>query len=133
MKKRRKPSAEPLEESIESVILDFLNAIPGIAAVKINTEGFYDPKIRAYRKRKSKHFRPGTSDILGCMRGRFFAIEVKSKKGVVSEDQTAFMEWIRLSGGITGVARSLVDAAELLGLTELLHPRSVPRPDGSCT
>ena len=58
----------------------------------------------------------GSSDIIGihCPTGRFLAVEVKTKTGRASPEQIQFIEAVRSSGGIAGIARSPADALELL-------------------
>jgi hypothetical protein len=57
----------------------------------------------------------GSSDIIGITRkGRFFAIEVKSKDGRASEQQKNFIKAIKLKNGIAGIAKSVEDALSLL-------------------
>ncbi len=45
----------------------------------------------------------GTPDILGCVRGRFVALELKSSGGKVSELQKLKLERIAACGGIAMV------------------------------
>jgi hypothetical protein len=66
------------EKQIESQILDWLNLQPGIFAFKVNTTGVYDTARKCFRTIKNPHIHKGTSDIIGCKNGLFFAIEVKS-------------------------------------------------------
>ncbi len=55
----------------------------------------------------------GWPDLIGMNRvGRFVGIEVKARKGVVSEAQKAVLERINKSGGLAFVARSLDDVIE---------------------
>lgn len=59
----------------------------------------------------------GTPDILGCLRGRFFAIEVKlppPSKHPVSKAQAYHIRKIRDAGGIAGVACSVDEAKYVL-------------------
>lgn len=57
----------------------------------------------------------GSSDLIGITStGKFFAIEVKTKKGRVSKEQATFINHVNKSGGIAGVARSPQDALDLL-------------------
>jgi len=57
----------------------------------------------------------GSSDILGIMGGgSFLAIEVKTKKGKVSEKQQAFLDKINHAGGRAGVATCIDDVEEIL-------------------
>ena len=58
---------------------------------------------------------PGVSDIIGWTEGgRFVAIEVKAPRGRVTDEQAAFIELVRRSGGLAGVARSVADARAIL-------------------
>lgn len=49
----------------------------------------------------------GVSDIIGCHKGRFFAIELKAPKGTASPDQLQFVEDVKRAGGIGFVARDV--------------------------
>ena len=64
--------------------------------------------------------RKGQSDILGCAKGRFCAIEVKSDSGRLSPEQQEFGDAVTRSGGLYIVARTLEDAfdpvRELVGM-----------------
>ncbi len=51
----------------------------------------------------------GTSDILGCYKGRFFAIETKVGKNKPTPEQEAFLASVRENGGIAFPAWSLDD------------------------
>lgn len=51
----------------------------------------------------------GTSDILGCYAGRFFAIEAKVGKNKPTPEQERFMDDVRQAGGIAFAAWSLDD------------------------
>ena len=57
----------------------------------------------------------GSADIIGIAPGgRFLAVEVKTKTGRVSPDQTRFIEHVKAKGGVAGVARSVQDALDLI-------------------
>jgi len=49
--------------------------------------------------------RAGIPDIIGCMKGKFIAIECKAGKGKTTALQERELEWIAEAGGITFVAR----------------------------
>jgi hypothetical protein len=101
---------------IETSILQFLNMVPGCFAFKVETRGYYNPKKGIYQKNKSKFVIPGTSDIIGIYKGRFFALEVKSATGTASDDQRIFIASIKGCGGIAGIVRGIPDACELLDI-----------------
>ncbi len=56
---------------------------------------------------------PGGSDLIGWVRGRWLAIEVKTATGRVSPEQKTFINLVRTPGGLAGVARSVKDAIEI--------------------
>ena len=61
---------------------------------------------------------PGGSDLIGFTPRNgvavFTAIEVKAATGRVSPEQQNFIDVIRRSGGIAGIARSVEDAQKLI-------------------
>ena len=58
---------------------------------------------------------PGVSDLIGWTEGgRFVAIEVKGPRGRVTDEQAAFLDLVRRSGGLAGVARSVEEARAIL-------------------
>lgn len=60
---------------------------------------------------------PGFSDLFGLVPGgRFFALEVKTDSGRVSDQQAKFLAAVERNGGLSGVARSPDDALRILGL-----------------
>lgn len=52
----------------------------------------------------------GVPDIVGCYKGRFFAIENKSKDGKLSKKQEHEIKKIKLAGGQTATPRCLDEA-----------------------
>jgi len=58
----------------------------------------------------------GSCDIIGIQAGtgRFFGIEVKTKKGRASKEQLNYIDHVQKMGGIAGIARSPKEALDLL-------------------
>ena len=101
------------EKEIQNAILDYLAHCPGKFWTNAST-GIYDPVKKCFR-RTPRHFVAGVSDILGVLPdGTFVAIEVKTAKGRVSENQKKFLEDIQRCNGIAFVARSIDDVRERL-------------------
>ena len=71
------------------------------------------PNGREYMVRMAK---AGTPDILGCYKGKFFALEVKLPKTRknVTVVQSMTIEQIRIAGGIAAVVTSEEEALNLL-------------------
>lgn len=55
-------------------------------------------------------------DLLGCYRGRAFAIEIKRPGGKPTERQLRFLRQWDAAGAITGVAESWEQVMHLLGV-----------------
>jgi len=55
-----------------------------------------------------------TPDMVGDTIGVFTAIEVKTKNGRPTKQQTKFIESVKRNGGIAGIARSADDALSLI-------------------
>lgn len=55
----------------------------------------------------------GIPDILGCWRGRFIAIELKTPEGGPSELQKRAMDTIHICGGRTGLATTVDEALDI--------------------
>ena len=102
------------EKVIEQHILMWLRS-KGVFCWKNVTGGYFDPKIKRFRKQSSPYAINGSSDILGILRdGRFLAIECKSKYGKATPDQLMFIERINFAGGLAFVAKSLEEVKEKL-------------------
>ena len=56
----------------------------------------------------------GIPDLLICHRGRFIALEVKTERGKVSEQQEWQLKRIDKAGGIARVVRSVDEALDAL-------------------
>lgn len=68
---------------------------------------------------KRRGFKKGTPDICCLLRNRygattFLALELKAAKGVVSEEQQAFMDRVNDKGGYSAVVRSVEDVIAAL-------------------
>lgn len=93
--------AEVSEKAIVDAILADLNRLPSMKAIKIHG---------------SVYSRRGTPDIIGCHRGKMFAIEVKTPSGRLTPSQKREIEAWKKAGAIAGVATSVGEARVLLGL-----------------
>ena len=102
-----------LEKEIENLILDYLSYRPGYYW-KNQSVGIYDPTKRKFRKSNNRHHVLGVADILGVKNdGQFVAIEVKTKKGRLSENQKSYLQKVADNGGLSFVARSIEDVKEM--------------------
>ena len=97
-------------------ILDYLSS-RDIPAWRINAGFIVLPPTKEGRKGRAIKGAPaGVADILAMLApaGRLLAIEVKSRYGVVSLKQRAFLEQVARNGGSAMVARSVDDVARAL-------------------
>lgn len=70
----------------------------------------------------------GLPDIIGCLNGRFFALEVKRPGGYygVTDRQQAVLDQVTVAGGIAKVVTSVEDVKYLLELSELGQSKPPP-------
>jgi len=56
----------------------------------------------------------GILDLVGCLEGKFFALEVKTPKGKATERQLEIIKRICHAGGIAAVVTSVEEALDVL-------------------
>lgn len=99
------------EKRIENEIFNFLKSL-GLFCFKHDAVGIFDPVKKVYRTSRNPNRITGVADILGLAPGgRFLAIEVKSEKGRLTDEQRKFIRSVQDAGGISFVARSAKQAA----------------------
>lgn len=52
----------------------------------------------------------GSADLIGCLDGRFVALEVKTPTGRLAPDQRRWADLVRARGGFVATVRSVVEA-----------------------
>jgi penicillin-binding protein-related factor A (putative recombinase) len=105
------------EQQVKHAIMEYLKFIRDAKFFWVKSQGTYDPVRKIFRNNRSRWEIKGVSDILGVWKGRFIAIEVKSKTGVVSPEQKAFIDDVNRLGGIGFVARNVDDVKKFIGET----------------
>jgi len=88
-----------LEKSICNQIIRFLKTLPDCWFMR--TEG-------------GPYGRKGVPDIVGCLYGKMFALEVKRIGGKATKLQLHELEKIRAAGGRTGIVHSVDEVKEVL-------------------
>lgn len=104
---------QPKEKDIELAICHYLRA-KGIFFWKNPTAGFFDRKLKMFRKQTSPYAINGAPDLIAIMNGRFIGIEIKSPKGVQSEAQKDFERRCVKANGKYFLVRSLDDLETVL-------------------
>lgn len=111
------------ESEIQAHIRLALGRIPGLVLWR-NSTGV------AERNGRVQHFGlcKGSSDLIGIYAtvilpehvgmtiGRFVAGEVKTARGVTSDEQRMFLDLVAARGGLAGVWRSVEDALKTIGI-----------------
>lgn len=97
------------ESDIQRSILDGLKKL-GHYAVRVNSGG----AIRTHHGSVIKLADAGTPDILACINGRFFGIEVKKPKEKLREEQEACKIKILSCGGVFVRATCLGDVLKMI-------------------
>ena len=100
------------EMDLVNQIIAYVTMTGGVA-IRINSgmriiEG-QDGKRRAFRGAPK-----GTSDILACIGGRFYAIECKWGDNTATPEQIDFIERVRAAGGVGGVVWSFEEFQKLV-------------------
>lgn len=72
----------------------------------------YIDSIGGYCLKVIQASKAGVPDVVACVDGRFFGIEVKMPKGRVSQLQEYNLKKINESGGVGVVARSVEDVKD---------------------
>jgi hypothetical protein len=93
------------ESKTELQILIYLSSLRIGLFWKNISAGYFDGK--RWRKQANPFAINGVPDILGIVKGRFVGIEVKTKTGVVSENQKAFIKKALELDAVCFVARSV--------------------------
>jgi len=52
----------------------------------------------------------GSADLIGCLAGRFVALEIKTATGRARPEQTQWLELVRRYGGFAAIVRSVDEA-----------------------
>ena len=91
------------ETLIQQHIRLALGRIPDLVLWR-NPVGFDDRAGQRYG------LQPGASDLIGCLAGRFIALEVKTQTGRPSQEQVRFLKLVRDKGGFAAIVRSPEEA-----------------------
>lgn len=76
----------------------------------------YGSNMCLFKIHGGPHQKQGIPDIVGCLNGDFFGIEVKNpgREDKATPLQLNALRKIRMAGGIAGIATSLDEALEIL-------------------
>lgn len=98
---------DPLESTIQSSICDYL-AIKRYFFYRVNNIPPYDSARKTFRS-MPKNSRLGVADIFLLHKGVPYFIEVKTRKGKMSDHQKSFEKDVIANGGIFILARDIED------------------------
>lgn len=88
--------------------------------IRVAIQNHYGPRVFVFKVWGSEHMMAGLPDLIGCIGGKFFGLEVKhpETRGVLSERQKYVGELIRGAGGYWAVVTNPREA--LSALNDLL-------------
>lgn len=98
------------EANIQAEIMLAIGRMSGALWWRNNTGAYKDRTGRLIR-----YGLVGSPDILGCLRGRFVGIEVKTAIGKQADEQKRFQTAFERAGGLYILARSVADVMHALG------------------
>jgi hypothetical protein len=99
------------EAQILAAIRLALGRIPDLVLWR-NTTGVtseFDPKTHETRTIRYG-LAPGGADLVGCLAGRFIGLEVKTDTGRPTDEQSRWLDLVRLKGGFAAIVRSPAEA-----------------------
>jgi penicillin-binding protein-related factor A (putative recombinase) len=118
---------EAYESEIESSICHYLEVVltrHNAFFWKTVSAGFFDPKLKRFRKQKSSFAIAGVSDLILIVNGRFVGFEIKAKKGIQSDAQKAFESRVKKAGGDYFILRSIDDCRAALVTLDIAVSRA---------
>ncbi len=106
---RKQPEAE-----IQRAVCRHLTqrGVDGLVWFAVPNQGRREPRSAAILK--GLGVKAGVSDLIFCYDGRFYALELKTEKGALSESQDKFVNDCLNVGAWVGVAYGLNDALKIL-------------------
>jgi hypothetical protein len=106
---------DPSEHTIQSKLVDILPPMmkPGIIRLSIPNGGMRHPRVGAMLK--AEGLLPGSPDLVFAMHGGLTAwLEMKKRKGVLSDVQIGMAAKLNRIGHKVGVAESIEEALDVL-------------------
>lgn len=116
----RKLAVKPVklkETQIELQVCHLLRA-KNIFFWKNPSAGFYDTKRKIFRRHVNPFVGRGVCDLIALIDGHFIGLEIKSQKGVQSEDQKTFETRCKAAGAFYFLIRSVEEAESVLKLLD---------------
>ncbi|HEX4932379.1 MAG TPA: VRR-NUC domain-containing protein [Gemmatimonadaceae bacterium] len=96
------------EGALQDAIRLALRDVPGLVLWRNNV----GTALHADGRRVVYGLAPGSADLVGCLDGRFVALEVKTATGRVRPEQSVWLACVRSVGGFAAVVRSVDEARE---------------------
>lgn len=111
------------EDQIQRAIFAHIKvrSAPDVFAFAVANGGYRRPKEAAILK--GLGLRAGVPDVIAVMSGQTYALELKTQKGKLSENQTLALSALRAAGAIAEVAYGLDDAIDWLEKWGILRGR----------
>jgi len=101
--KSLKSLQEPTETELTKQIMGYLKYVPD----------------SSFKKIRGSIGMKGLLDIIGCWRGQYIELEIKTKRGRLKPHQLERILQIRKAGGIAGMIRNVEDVEQIFGLDRL--------------
>lgn len=112
-KRTAKKGLQPSESQIEIAICHFLR-VHHFFFWKQPSRGYFDTKLKRFRKDHNPYVGVGVPDLIIIYLGFFIGLEVKSEKGIQSENQIQFEHRCLKAGGFYFVVRSVEETQRAL-------------------
>ncbi len=114
---QRKRWSDPLrssESAIQEAIFEHYRhrRRPGAVMFHVPNGGLRPSHVGA--KLRAQGVQPGAPDLVCCVDGRFYGLELKSERGTISRSQREFGRHLEFAGGTYQIARGLDQALACL-------------------
>lgn len=103
-------TTRPLERTIQHDIRLALGLEPGLVLWRNSTGHAVEFDKRGNKREFDYGLCVGSSDLIGCLAGRFIALEVKRPGERPTQQQVAFLNVVRFNGGFGAVVHSVDEA-----------------------
>lgn len=97
------------EGEIQDAVRLALAEVPGLVLWR-NNVGMAEHWTPRGVQRTRYGLAPGSADLIGCLNGRFVALEIKTPTGRLTPEQKTWLALVERHGGLTAVVRSADDA-----------------------
>lgn len=109
------PSRTALERDVQNEIREALGMEPGLVLIRNSVGVAREFDTKTHQTRTIRYgLGVGSADLVGCLDGRFFALEIKRPGEQATDDQVRWANMMRNAGAFVATVRSAGEARAAL-------------------